>query len=95
MTRLLPITSIFFFVYYLSFITGRPGLEQPEKYEDAKNTSSFKVAFKPGLIERALIQKKAIGLEDDLLESDAQPERLFRSLERSYAGDLFSSAAIT
>ncbi|MCE9597357.1 MAG: hypothetical protein K8S54_05250 [Spirochaetia bacterium] len=92
MSRLTFFAVLAFFIYYVTFLTGRPAFEASDA-EPGKATSA-QLTIKPGLIHRALLQKKALTLRDSLLESDAEPERLFRNLERSYSGDLFYSGAL-
>lgn len=61
----------------------------------AMESPGAQLAFKPGLIERALLQGRALALSDPLLESDTEPEKLFRTMERSYSGDLFAIGAMS
>ncbi len=92
MSRLVSTSVALLFVYYASFITGRPSLDTQES---APGQGSMRVVFKPGLIERAMLEQRALGLSDPLLESDTEPEKLFRTMERSYSGDLFSIGAMS
>lgn len=93
MSRVVSLSVGLLFLYYASFITGRPAFETSQA--NPETGSSVSIVFKPGLIERALLQQRALGLSDPLLESDTEPEKLFRSMERSYSGDLFSIAAMS
>jgi hypothetical protein len=93
MSRLVSVSVALLFVYYASFITGRPALQTKEPA--ASESPGVQLAFKPGLIERALLQGRALALSDPLLESDTEPEKLFRTMERSYSGDLFTIGAMS
>ncbi|MBL8020153.1 MAG: hypothetical protein JNM27_10855, partial [Leptospirales bacterium] len=92
MSRLTLFAVLAFFIYYVTFLTGRPAFETSDAEPGTATAAEFTI--KPGLIHRVLIQKKALALRDPLLESDAEPERLFRNMERSYSGDLFYSGAL-
>ena len=90
-----------FFLYLLTFVSGCPQFVLPNsepspfempaaKTEDPGNPPP-KLAFTwaPGLMERTALQRRALAaFRDPLLESDSRPDRLLRSLERSFTADL-------
>lgn len=108
-----------FFLYFLSFLTGRPGYDpvDPELFDtfptleesrtqnpvgesefndplqisgSRKSAVEPRLTWRPGLIQRVIIQRKALTVFlDRLLESDSRPDQLLRTMERSLTGDTF------
>lgn len=61
--------------------------------EAIQNQRIHDVYWRPGLFAQLVVMNRARDLiEDELLESDARPEKLFRNLERSRTGLLFALA---
>lgn len=72
-----PLLLFLFFLYFFSIITGRPDLFGPGA-----------VSWSPGLLQEVMIQSTVLDeLNDPLLESDAKPDNLFRSIGRSLTSD--------
>ncbi len=77
-----------FFLYFLSFITGRPAYFEPGP--SAPLSEEPGVAFESGLLGRLVLESRFLSvMSDPLLESDARPSEVFRAVERSAVADRF------
>lgn len=77
-----------FFIYFLSFITGRPVFHRPEP--TAPLTEESGIRFQDGLLGRLVLETRFLNaMTDPLLESDARPSEVFRAVERSAVADRF------
>ncbi len=93
-----------FFVYLLTFMSGCPQfvatstggnpilperMELPDPDPTQSSPALLRTDWSAGLVERTVLQRRALlSFRDPLLESDSRPERLLRSLERSFTADL-------
>jgi len=77
-----------FFFYFLTFITGRPAYHVPD--HNAPLTEEPGIRFENGLLGRLVLESRFLAIMNDpLLESDARPSEVFRSVERSAVADRF------
>ena len=77
-----------FFLYFLAFITGRPVYKQPDSMAPLSEEAGMR--FQHGLLGRLILESRYLDtMADPLLESDARPGEVFRSVERSAVADRF------
>ncbi|MBE7438578.1 MAG: hypothetical protein HS115_09005 [Spirochaetales bacterium] len=92
-------------LYFLTFLLGRPGIvvsrataatldlridQESDAGAEEEKPPAVKATISPGLFGRIQLEREALfAFDDPLLESEARPQNLLKSLERLLALDLF------